>query len=125
MKKIITIICLTCILSFGLLKNVSHAQNMEVPFGGMLLAYLGPETCTCGGNSHLILDFLTWRVISLYRSPSSIFYLNYNPDYAKYQLGTYSFKTEDCKVESGTSCEVLQVNDGDYGRVPGTGTSQQ
>ncbi len=97
--------------------------GIEMPFGGRHILTLGPETCDCGGNSHLILDYRTNRIISLYRSPSSIFYDYYNSD-GNHQLGTYTpTASQDCRVYAYNDCVTIMRNDADYGNQPGTGTT--
>jgi len=96
----------------------------EIPYGGRRLYTFDESVCTCGGNSRTIFDYRTKSNINLYKSPKSIFYLYFNTEATNF-LGTYSVPpSADCRVYTIYGCYTLQTNIGDFGMLPGTGTSQ-
>lgn len=94
----------------------------ETPFGGMHTITYDSSVCDCGGNTHFIMDYRTNMTLPLYKDMSSKFYEWYNGD-GLYQLGTYAPTGQHCWVEGTYSCYVIQYNYGQYGTMPGTGTT--
>ncbi len=121
MKSIFSIL-LFVIISFYPINTV-RAFTPEIPFGGLHIYTLGLETCTCGGNSTMIFDYMTMTPITLYWAPWSIFYSYFNV-YGSSQLGTYNVPAMmHCMIYVGEECEPLSINIGNYGSLPGTGTT--
>lgn len=121
MKPILLISLFILINILGI--GIASAVTAEIPFGGMHTVTLGSETCDCGGNSHFITDYMTNSEIMLFRSPKSIFYNYFNAS-GLYQLGTYSSPaTSDCRMYVYYTCITIVTNTGDYGMLPGTGTT--
>lgn len=118
-KFLVGLFVLINLLGIGIVR----AETPEITFGGMHVLTLGAETCTCGGNSHFITDYKTMSEIILYHAPQSIFYSWFNSS-GLYQLGTYTSPASyDCQMYIYYECTVIVTNQGDYGTMPGTGTT--
>jgi hypothetical protein len=103
--------------------GITSTTGNELPFGGMHTVTLGPETCTCYGNSNFITDYATYNEIILYRAPYSIFYSYFN-NYGLYQMGSWRIgASSDCYMYIYYECVLVMANEGDYGSLPGTGTT--
>lgn len=108
--------------SIPLLTSAQSSSSSETPWGGLHLVTLDESVCTCGGNSHWILDYKTNSLLMLYyQAGQSIIFSNFNTS-ATYQLGTYSQSSQPCSIEVYSECVDLE-NMGTYGMMPGTGTS--
>lgn len=119
-QKFPIIMCLLVLFFAFFVPKETHA---ETPFGGMLLITLGPEICSCSGNSHWIMDYTSGSLLMLYyEEGQSKLFNNNDVDYGTYQLGTYSSSSQSCSIDDGEGCIDIE-NDGTYGSEPGTGTS--
>lgn len=101
---------------------ITFGQAAEQSFGGLHIATLNEAVCDCGGNSYWILDYKTNTLLMLYYSAGrSVLYSNYNLS-GTYQLGTYSYDSQPCRIYVYEDCVDIQ-NIGTYGLLPGTGTT--
>jgi hypothetical protein len=173
MKNFIYIVCswviifgVTYVQSSVLIAESATGGGSETAFGGLLIVTLGQETCTCSGNMHILLDYRTNSLLTLYKEDSggsamsdgykkftqlkkefpiinsgidsitsaisfispiahiahaSTFFTWYNPDYGRYQLGSYKSSSQPCIVEIYYCIPI--PNMGTYGDSPGTGTT--
>lgn len=116
------LLCFATLFVFTIDYGKIAESATETPFGGMHTITFDSSVCDCGGNTHFIIDYRTNMTLPLYLAPESKLYQYYNGD-GLYQLGTYAMTGQHCWVEGTYSCYIIQYNYGQYGTMPGTGTT--
>ena len=113
---------LVVLIALGVLLSapLRTTAQLETPWGGMHLLTL---TCTCSGNEIVyIYDYRTLLPLALVYQPlMSVLYQYYNI-FATYYVGTYGITLYQCEFIAYPKC-ITWSDDGQFGSMPGTGTS--